>query len=139
MGTQIQSWQIKDGELQEIDTTLTEQGRTEAYDLETWIESNPTIIGQGLEIIGRQVQTQSGPLDLLGIDRSGNMVIVELKRDMLPREALAQAIDYAIGHADENDIVLVAGKGHENYQEVNGKRYPFSDLTTVQQYLGVNA
>lgn len=51
----------------------------------------------------------------------------------------AQAIDYALSNADEDDIVLVAGKGHENYQEVNGKRYPFSDFATVQQYLGVNA
>jgi len=34
-------------------------------------------------------------LDLLGIDNSGNLVVVELKRDKLPREALAQAVDYA--------------------------------------------
>ena len=34
-------------------------------------------------------------MDFLGIDTSGNVVIVELKRDRLPREALAQAIDYA--------------------------------------------
>ena len=95
MATQIQTWQIIDGKLQKIQTSLTEAGRTETYDLETWIESNPTIIGQRLAIIGRQVQTRSGPLDLLGVDDSGNMVIVELKRDKLPREALAQAIDYA--------------------------------------------
>lgn len=41
------------------------------------------------------MQTRSGPIDLLGIDSSGNTVIVELKRDELPRECLAQAIDYA--------------------------------------------
>lgn len=46
-------------------------------------------------LIGRQVPTQSGPLDLLGLDKSGNVIVVELKRDRLPREALAQAIDYA--------------------------------------------
>jgi hypothetical protein len=45
--------------------------------------------------LGRQVQTRSGPIDLLGIDGSGNTVIIELKRDELPRESLAQAIDYA--------------------------------------------
>jgi hypothetical protein len=39
--------------------------------------------------------TRSGPIDFLGIDRSGNVVVVELKRDELPRECLAQAIDYA--------------------------------------------
>ena len=50
----------------------------------------------------------------------------------------AEAIEYAINNATKNDIVLIAGKGHETYQEVNGKHYPFSDLDTVKQYMGVN-
>jgi Holliday junction resolvase-like predicted endonuclease len=95
MATEIQTWQIVDGKLEKIETSLAEEGRTEAYDLESWIESNPSIIGSGLSIIGRQVQTRSGRMDLLGLDGLGNLVIVELKRDKLPREALAQAIDYA--------------------------------------------
>ncbi len=45
--------------------------------------------------MGLQVMTRSGPLDLLGIDRSGDLYVIELKRERLPREALAQAIDYA--------------------------------------------
>lgn len=95
MATRIQTWQIIDGQLQQIETTLSEVGRTETYDLEKWVASNPSIIGQDIMIIGRQVQTSSGPLDLLAIDKSGTLVIVELKRDTLPREALAQAVDYA--------------------------------------------
>ena len=95
MTTNIKTWQIIDGKLQSVDSTLSEQGRTETYDLETWIASNPAIINPDLVIIGRQVTTKSGPLDLLAIDRSGNLVIIELKRAMLPRDALAQAIDYA--------------------------------------------
>lgn len=95
MTTKINTWQIIDGKLQEVDKKLADHGRTEALDLESWIANNPKIIGPDLMIIGRQVQTKSGPLDLLGIDRLGNLVIVELKRDKLPREALAQAIDYA--------------------------------------------
>lgn len=46
-------------------------------------------------IIGEQVQTKSGYLDFLGIDKNGNTVIIELKRDKLPREVIAQTIDYA--------------------------------------------
>lgn len=95
MGTQIKSWQIQDGKLRLIETNLSEQGRSEAYDLESWIASDSTLIGPDLRIIGRQVKTVSGPLDLLGIDRSGDLAVIELKRDLLPREALAQAIDYA--------------------------------------------
>jgi UDP-N-acetylmuramoyl-L-alanyl-D-glutamate--2,6-diaminopimelate ligase len=51
----------------------------------------------------------------------------------------AEAIEYAIQQASEEDIILIAGKGHETYQEINGKRYPFSDLETAQRYLEVGA
>lgn len=42
-------------------------------------------------------------------------------------EDRAKAILYAIKHAKVNDVVLIAGKGHEAYQEINGKRWSFSD------------
>lgn len=74
---------------------MSNAGRKEPDHLEKWIESNPSMLGQDILIIGRQVQTKSGRLDFLGVDRLGNIVIIELKRDKLPREALVQAIDYA--------------------------------------------
>jgi UDP-N-acetylmuramoyl-L-alanyl-D-glutamate--2,6-diaminopimelate ligase len=40
----------------------------------------------------------------------------------------AQAIKYAVTHATAIDMVLVAGKGHENYQDANGVKSPFSDI-----------
>ena len=39
----------------------------------------------------------------------------------------AKAILYAIKHAGKQDVVLLAGKGHEPYQEIHGKKLPFSD------------
>jgi len=66
--------------------------------LESWLESNPeNILEDGkLLIIGRQVSTNLGGLiDLLGIDREGNTVVIELKRDKTPRDTLAQALEYA--------------------------------------------
>jgi len=95
MSTEIKTWQIVDGRLQAISTKLENEGRTEPYDLEPWIASNPAILGPGIAIIGRQAMSKSGPIDLLGMDNTGNPVIIEIKRDKLPREALAQAIDYA--------------------------------------------
>jgi hypothetical protein len=95
MATEIKSWEIVDGRLVPVQSRLADHGRTEALDLESWLESDPSIIRPGLKIIGRQVHTRSGPLDLLAIDRTGSVVVIELKRDRLPREALAQAIDYA--------------------------------------------
>lgn len=95
MATEIKSWQIIDGKLTHVSSSLIENGRKEKDDLEQWIKSNPEILGSEIAIIGQQIYTKSGPLDFLGIDRSGNLVVIELKRDRLPREALAQAIDYA--------------------------------------------
>lgn len=47
----------------------------------------------------------------------------------------AKAIAHSITQANKNDIVLIAGKGHENYQEIKGVRHPFSDETHAQQAL----
>ena len=102
MATEIKTWQIIDGKLEVLESSMIEEGRRESYDLELWIASNPSIIGPEVVIIGRQVATKSGPLDLLAIDRAGNIITIELKRDILPREALAQAIDYASDIADWN-------------------------------------
>jgi len=95
MATEIKTWEIVEGKLTQIDSTLAENSRREKEHLEEWIKTNPTIIGDDLLIIGEQVQTKSGFIDFLGIDRNGNTVIIELKRDKLPREVIAQAIDYA--------------------------------------------
>ena len=46
-----------------------------------------------------------------------------------------EAIKVACALAEEGDIVLVAGKGHEKYQEINGERHPFDDLEIVKETL----
>lgn len=45
MGTEIKTWQIVDGKLKAIRTNLKNEGRTEPYDLEPWIESSAGILG----------------------------------------------------------------------------------------------
>ena len=47
----------------------------------------------------------------------------------------ALAIAQSLAQAEANDVLLVAGKGHEDYQEVNGERLPFSDLDHVRRAL----
>ncbi len=47
----------------------------------------------------------------------------------------AQAIKAACQLAQDGDIILVAGKGHETYQEVNGVRLPFSDMEHLLEHL----
>ena len=51
----------------------------------------------------------------------------------------ARAIGMAIGGAKTGDAVLVAGKGHENYQQIGDRRLKFSDREVVMQILGVAA
>ncbi len=46
-----------------------------------------------------------------------------------------QAIKTACQLAQENDIILIAGKGHETYQEINGVRHDFDDMKIVKEFL----
>lgn len=100
MASEIKAWQIVDGKLLLIETSLAGNGRKEKNDLELWIKSNSSVLGDDIVVIGEQVKTATGFIDFLGIDRSGNTVIIELKRDKLPRDVLTQAIDYASDVAD---------------------------------------
>jgi UDP-N-acetylmuramoyl-L-alanyl-D-glutamate--2,6-diaminopimelate ligase len=47
----------------------------------------------------------------------------------------AKAIEAAIAGADDADVVLIAGKGHESYQEIAGRRLPFSDASVARAAL----
>ncbi|MDO9220861.1 MAG: UDP-N-acetylmuramoyl-L-alanyl-D-glutamate--2,6-diaminopimelate ligase [Thiobacillus sp.] len=47
----------------------------------------------------------------------------------------ARAIFEAIGLAHQGDVVLIAGKGHEDYQEIAGERHPFSDVAVAKKAL----
>ena len=46
-----------------------------------------------------------------------------------------QAIKTACQLANSGDIILIAGKGHETYQEINGIRHDFDDMKIVKELL----
>lgn len=46
-----------------------------------------------------------------------------------------EAIGYSINHAEEGDMICIIGKGHEDYQEIEGVRYPFSDRQVAEEFL----
>jgi len=69
--------------------------------------------------------------DILAGFRDAAAVTVERDR--------AAAIGRAVGIAGPGDIVLVAGKGHEPYQEIDGVRHPFDDRDVAQRALEARA
>ena len=46
-----------------------------------------------------------------------------------------EAIHHAIATAKSGDVVVIAGKGHEDYQEIHGKRFPFDDRVVASDFL----
>lgn len=46
-----------------------------------------------------------------------------------------EAIRWCLTHAEEGDIVVLAGKGHEDYQEIEGKKYPFDERVVIREIL----
>ena len=63
--------------------------------LEDWIEADTSLIGTGLEIVGRQITIADGRLDLLAVDAKDRWVIIEIKSGLLDSGALTQALGYA--------------------------------------------
>ena len=47
-----------------------------------------------------------------------------------------EAIKHAINMANKNDIIVLAGKGHETYQEINGKKYPYDERQIIKEIIG---
>ena len=47
-----------------------------------------------------------------------------------------EAIKYAINMANKNDIIVLAGKGHETYQEINGEKHPFDEREIIKKIIG---
>lgn len=62
-------------------------------------------------------------------------VVSEMKTGYVIEADRAAAIRTAINNANQGDVVLVAGKGHENYQEISGVKHPFDDALIAQTAL----
>src|SRR3989442_5693949 len=131
MATEIKLWQVEKGKLQQLTETNFGVEHVEK-ELEDWIEQTPDMLGDDLLIIARQRDLPGvGTLDLLAIDGSGKLVIIELKRNKTPREAVAQALHYAswLDTAAEDQIRVIAEEYlkkplEEAFEEHFGEQLP---------------
>ena len=113
---------MEDIKLWELDgsqaTQLASNNRLESEELlEDTLVKNPSLLMEDLTLVGRQTSTEGGPLDLLGVDGDGRLVVFELKRGTLSRDAVAQIIDYA---SDLDDKGLDALAKHISKQSGTG-------------------
>lgn len=109
--------------------------------LEGAIVKNPDLLEEGLTLIGRQTQTEVGPLDLLGVDGDGRLVLFELKRGTLTRDAIAQILDYASDIESKNLDSLVSHISEQSgkhgiekidFKEWYGQEFAEQDLESLR-------
>lgn len=67
---------------------------------------------------------------LQGFENTENVITITSRK-----EAIFRAVELASG----NDIILIAGKGHEDYQEINGERHSFDDRVIAKEALELKA
>lgn len=89
--------------------------------LEDLLNQNIAMLNEDWLLIGRQVSVAGGYIDLLCIDRGGSLIVIELKKDLTPREVAAQAIDYAscVSEWHIEDIAQVYLKFSNNIGSLN--------------------
>lgn len=101
-------WQVEGASLTELPSAALDYERR----IEDWICEDPSVLGLEMAVIGRQVTTGFGRIDVLGISRDGELVVVEIKRDRTPRDVVAQTLEYAswINDREYDDIDRLALK-----------------------------
>ena len=93
----IKMWQILP------DDNLKEMARAKSSTekrIESWVENDISVVSSDLLVIGRQVGTGFGSIDILCLDRYGDIVVVELKRDRTFKDVIIQILNYGFWAKD---------------------------------------
>ncbi|MFP3456855.1 UDP-N-acetylmuramoyl-L-alanyl-D-glutamate--2,6-diaminopimelate ligase [Psychrobacter sp. SIMBA_152] len=98
----------------------------------------PLMAQAGLAGADRVVLTADNPRtedpNVILQDMQAGMTAEQYQRTHI-EPARQTAIEYAVSHSGVDDIVVIAGKGHETYQEINNVRYDFDDSIVLHQAL----
>lgn len=123
----------KQKELKEIQqTSFSKQNLKERYDLQEWIDKNPEILGEELLIIQKEFSEFNKTkerLDLLAIDNSGNLVLIENKLDDSGKDVVWQAIKYAsyVANLSKNKIIEI----YQGYLNKKSSNHTESAVTKI--------
>lgn len=128
MPAEVRLWKVESGD---VLRELTRGSLDLEARLETWLDLDIGVLSRELLVIGRQVETDYGGfIDLLCLDRNGDAVVVELKRDKTPREVTAQVLDYAswVRELSNEQITRIAnaylaGKGEQDLSKAFRERF----------------
>ena len=101
-------------------------------------EKRPAMAAEASKYSDKVILTSDNPRD-----EDPMQIIKEMKKGLSPADLKntvvvpdrEEAIKTACMMARENDIILVAGKGHEKYQEIKGVKYPFDDKEVLSRML----
>ena len=101
----------------------------------------PVMAKIACQLSSRVILTSDNPRDeepdaILEEMRHG--VPVEFVKNLLVITDRREAIKTACAIAQPGDFILVAGKGHETYQEIKGVKYPFDDQVVLRELFGIN-
>ena len=117
------------------------QAETERH-LEDTLVKQPNMLMPGLTLVGRQTPVVGGYLDLLGVGRDGRLIVFELKRGTLTRDAVTQVIDYAsdLDAREDPDLCdhIIKHSGSqgidriENFEEWYYQRFEVSDVQNLK-------
>ena len=97
--------------------------------LESILAADISVVDPDLLLIGRQVPTSYGKfVDLLAIDSNGRVVVLELKRDRTPRDAVAQLLDYGswARELEDEDLAVI-------FASFVAKHFPEHQATSLDE------
>lgn len=101
---------------------------TSESELEDLLHAHIELLNPNWLVIGRQITMPSGKrIDLLCMDQDGDLIVVELKKELTPREVTAQAIDYAASVL----LLQIKGQRHppHNVRSTAAIRLPMASTT----------
>ena len=111
-------------------------------EIENFIIKHPDVVEKDLIILGNQVQTNLNKrVDVMGLDKNGNVVIMEIKQKSTDRDVIAQILEYGVWaeNLDSDTLKKIAEKHNtlekytELYKKLEEKEGGFPDLNESQR------